>query len=100
MWKSDQTDLYSYNKHTTEAFPPVLIFSFLNAAKYVFCLSASSLVLSFFNVTSRSVWNCSWNIQYNDIVYDTDVLYKNRESISDATAELQVKIIWSCFINK
>jgi hypothetical protein len=43
---------------------------------------------------------CSWNIQYNDIVYDTDVLYKNRESISDATAELQVKIIWSCFINK
>ena len=25
---------------------------------------------------------------------------KNRESIRDATAELQVKIIWSCFINK
>ena len=23
----------------------------------------------------------------------------NRESIRDATAELQVKIIWSCFIN-
>ena len=23
---------------------------------------------------------------------------KNRESIRDATAELQVKIIWSCFI--
>ena len=26
--------------------------------------------------------------------------YKNRGSIRDATAELQVKIIWSCFINK
>jgi hypothetical protein len=25
---------------------------------------------------------------------------KNRESIRDATAELQVKISWSCFINK
>jgi hypothetical protein len=25
---------------------------------------------------------------------------KNRESIRDATVELQVKIIWSCFINK
>jgi hypothetical protein len=25
---------------------------------------------------------------------------KNQESIRDATAELQVKIIWSCYINK
>jgi hypothetical protein len=25
---------------------------------------------------------------------------KNRESIRDATAELQVKMSWSCFINK
>ena len=28
------------------------------------------------------------------------IFYKNRESIRDATAELQVMIIWSCFINK
>ena len=29
-----------------------------------------------------------------------NIIIKNRESIRDATAELQVKIIWSCFINK
>ena len=41
-----------------------------------------------------------WQETFNENNETINANKKNRESIRDVTAELQVKIIWSYFINK
>jgi hypothetical protein len=50
-----------------------------------------------FNATFNNISIISWRSVL--LVTKTEVP-RERESIRDATAELQVIIIWSCFINK
>ena len=55
----------------------------------------TSLVNSFLHISSKSK-----KIKQTKQLLRAIAEKQNRESIRDGTAELQVKIIWSCFINK
>ena len=51
--------------------------------------------------TSYNWWDDDYDVRFVLVDKNKNKNKKNnRESIRDATAELQVKIIWSCFINK
>ena len=68
--------------------PSSLTIRFLFSMKEWIHPFALELILKCLSLCNRRRMYKTWNKN------------KNRESIRDSTAELQVKIIWSCFINK